>query len=243
MRKYEVPRQGVFAGGTGEIELLPGANFEMALRDLDGFERIWLIFTFDRNGKNWRPTVHPPVTAPGISRVGVFASRAPYRPNPIGLSCVRLTGIKGRIIGVEEADLLDNTPILDIKPYVPAADSFPSAKAGWVEHQEHWRVTATEEFTSVAQQILAAGGQDLLTTASLQLSGEPFDSSRKRVIQTGETTGTFCVRMFRLDFMVDKTARSVRLLRIRSGYTPEELQDLTHDPYADKQIHRLMTMK
>ncbi len=238
VRKYEAPRQGVFAGSAGTIELLPGHNFEMALRDLDGFERIWLIFAFDRNGGKWRPTAHPPVTAPGVPRVGVFASRAPYRPNPIGLSCVRLVGIKGRTLGIDEADLLDGTPILDIKPYVPAADAFPAAKAGWVEAQDQWQVEATSEFTDEAAFIHAAGGPDLLATATLQLAGEPFDSSRKRVIRTGEATGIFAVRMFRLDFVADETTRQVTLLRIRSGYTPEELE-MPNDPYADKALHRI----
>lgn len=236
-RKYEAPRQGVFAGGEGRIELAPGRNFETALRDLDGFERIWLIFVFDRNGGGWRPTAHPPVTAPGVARVGVFASRAPYRPNPIGLSCVRLLGVHGRIVEVDEADLLDGTPILDIKPYIPAADAFPHAKAGWVEAQEHWHVEATPEFEADAAFIHGLGGQDLLATAMLQLAGEPFDSSRKRVFRSGETTGTFSVRMFRLDFTADEATHKVKLLRIRSGYTAEELA-AEDDPYADKAIHR-----
>jgi len=236
-RKYEAPRQGVFDGGAGRIELLPGRNFETALRDLDGFERIWVVFVFDRNDGIWRPTAHPPVTAPGKARIGGFASRAPYRPNPIGLSCVRLVGVKGRVVEVEEADLLDGTPILDLKPYIPAADSFPTARAGWVEAQDHWQVTATPEFESAAAVIRNAGGQDLLATALQQLSGDPFDSARKRVMRTSETTGVFSVRMFRLDFTVDPAARQVTLNRIRSGYSPEELA-VPEDPHQDKSIHR-----
>lgn len=236
-RKYEAPRQGVFAGGAGRIELLPGRNFETALRNLDGFDRIWLIFVFDRNGGGWRPTAHPPVTAPGVPRVGVFASRAPYRPNPIGLSCVRLVRVKGRIVEVEEADLLEGTPILDIKPYVPAADSFPDAKAGWVEAQEHWRVEAEPAFIQAAVFVHKVGGPDLLATAQLQLAGEPFDSSRKRVTRIDETTGVFSVRMFRIDFTVDSAARLVVLRTLRSGYASNEL-DASEDPYADKALHR-----
>ena len=88
--KYDVPRQGsLFAGHPGRIELKPGNNFEMALRDLEGFERIWVIFQFHEN-EGWRPTTRPPVPPKGRDRVGTFASRSPYRPNPIGLSCVRL---------------------------------------------------------------------------------------------------------------------------------------------------------
>lgn len=236
-RKYEAPRQGVFAGGAGRVELVGGLNFETAVRELEGFERVWLLFVFDRNGDGWRPTVHPPVTAPGVPRVGVFASRAPYRPNPIGLSCVRLTGVRGRVLEVEEADLLDGTPILDVKPYIPAADAFPEARAGWVEAQEHWRVDAEPAFEAAAVFVRDAGGPDLLATATLQLAGEPFDSSRKRVARTGENTGVFSVRMFRIDFEVDAATRRVTLKTLRSGYSPEELV-APDDPYADKTLHR-----
>ena len=241
-RKYEAPRQGVFAGAACCVELEAGQNFETALRDLEGFERIWLLFAFDRNGGRWRPTAHPPVTAPGVPRVGVFASRAPYRPNPIGLSCVRLVGVHGRSLDVAEADLLDGTPILDIKPYVPAADAFPNARAGWVEAQERWHVEATEAFTAAAARVRAAGGPDLLATAQLQLAGEPFDSSRKRVARTGDATGVFAVRMFRLDFAVDAVARRVTLLRIRSGYTAADLST-PDDPFADKAFHRALAAR
>lgn len=238
-RKYETPRQGAFSGGAGVVELAPGRNFETALRDLDGFARIWLLFAFDRNGGGWRPTVRPPVTAPGRARVGVFASRAPYRPCPIGLSCVRLVAVRGRRVAVDEADLLDGTPVLDIKPYIPAADAFPGARAGWVDAQEHWRVVATPAFEAAAARVRAAGGQDLLATARLQLAGAPFDAARKRVVRTGAATGTFSVRMFRLDFAVDAAARVVTLLAVRSGYSAAALA-APDDPYADKALHRLL---
>ena len=170
--KYEAPRQGVFAGGAGRVELAPGRNFETALRGLEGFERIWLVFVFDRNAGAWRPTTRPPVPVPGLDRVGTFASRAPYRPNPIGLSCVRLAGVRGRILDVEEADLLDGTPILDVKPYVPAADAFPEARAGWLERgaEAPWRVETTPAFEAASAFVREAGGPDLARTARLQLS-------------------------------------------------------------------------
>ncbi len=236
-RKYEAPRQGAFAGGEGRVVLAAGRNFETALRNLDGFARIWLVFVFDRNGEGWRPTAHPPVTASGLPRVGVFASRAPYRPNPIGLSCVRLVAVRGCVVEVAEADLLDGTPVLDIKPYIPAADAFPGVKAGWVDDQDHWRVVATPAFAAQAACVRAQGGQDLLATARVQLAGEPFDASRKRVARTGPETGTFSVRMFRLDFAVDAAARTVTLLAVRSGYTAAALA-ADDDPYADKAVHR-----
>ena len=242
--KYEVPRQGVFAGGAGRVELAPGRNFETALRGLEGFERIWLVFVFDRNAGAWRPTTRPPVPVPGLDRVGTFASRAPYRPNPIGLSCVRLAGVRGRILDVEEADLLDGTPILDVKPYVPAADAFPEARAGWLERgaEAPWRVVTAPAFDAAAAFVREAGGPDLARTACLQLSRAPFDSSRKRVVRTGDGAGTLSLRMFRVDFTADDARRVVTLTGLRSGYTAEELAS-TDDPYSDKSLHRAFTAR
>ena len=237
--KYDAPRQGVFDGGKGTIELSAGRNFETALRDLDGFERIWVLFLFDRNGGDWRPTTRPPVAVPGLDRVGVFASRAPYRPNPIGLSCVRLVAVKGRNLEIADADLLDGTPVIDIKPYIPAADAFPSARAGWVDAQcsDHWQVDATDSFAADAEFVRAHGGPDLLATARLQLGTDPFDGSRKRVERTGDATGTFSLRMFRIDFAADTAVHRITLAALRSGYTPDELAS-PDDPYADKSLHR-----
>lgn len=236
--KYAAPRQGVFAGGTGVIELAAGRNFETALRDLDGFERIWVLFLFNRNGGCWRPTTRPPVAVPGLDRVGVFASRAPYRPNPIGLSCVQLVAVRGRVLEIAESDLLDDTPILDIKPYIPAADAFPAARAGWVDAQraDCWRVAATDSFVAAADFIRDHGGPDLLATARLQLGTDPFDASRKRVVRTGDATGTLSLRMFRLDFTANAATHTIMLTTLRSGYAPDELAK-SDDPYADKILH------
>lgn len=237
--KYEAPRQGIYSGGVGRVELSPSRNFEMALRDLEGFERIWLLFVFDRNGAEWRPTTRPPIAGPGPERVGTFASRSPYRPNPIGLSCVRLVSVKGRMLEVDEADLLDGSPILDIKPYLPAADAFPEAKAGWVDLRQAgaWRVVASELFSRQAAFVREAGGPNVEATARVQLSSSPFDASRKRVTRMEENEGTLSLRMFRLRFCADEATHIVTLVRLESGYAPEELR-ADEDPYADKALHR-----
>ena len=131
-KRYEAPRQPGSSDVDlpGRVILNDGQNFEQALKDLDGFSKIWLIYWFDRN-ENWKPMVTPP-RGPAVKR-GVFATRAPYRPNPIGLSLVDLVEIKGRTLYVANVDLLDKTPILDIKPYLPYAEAYPDAKAGWLE--------------------------------------------------------------------------------------------------------------
>ena len=240
-RKYDAPRQGAFAeNGEGAVELLPGRNFETALRDLDGFGRVWIVFVFDRNGGAWRPTARPPVPAPDRDRVGLFATRAPYRPNPIGLTCARLVGVRGLRVEVAEADLLDGTPVLDLKPYVPAADAFPDARAGWVDAQAPDRRDIAESplFREQAAAILALGGPDLAATARLQLSLDPFDATRKRVARRdGPGEGTLSLRMFRVDFRADPATPALLLERIRSAYSPADLADPA-DPHGDKDLHR-----
>ena len=244
--KYDAPRQGrLFAGHPGRIELSAGQNFEMALRDLEGFERIWVIFQFHEN-EGWRPTTRPPVPPKGKDRVGTFASRSPYRPNPIGLSCVRLLKIEGLTLYVDEADLLNGTPILDIKPYIPMADAFPEAKAGWVEEQEgeFWSVESSEKFSTQNCWIAERSEFDLESFARVQLSRGNFskgvfDSTRRRLTVDEETkTGILAYRTFRIHFSYDDAARKVVLQGIVSGYSVEELAPGAEDKYGDKQLHR-----
>ena len=243
--KYDAPRQGrLFAGHPGRIVLSAGQNFEMALRDLEGFERLWVIFQFHENA-GWRPTTRPPVPPKGRDRVGTFASRSPYRPNPIGLSCVRLLKIEGLTLFVDEADLLNETPILDIKPYIPMADAFPDAKAGWVEEQvgDLWNIEVSDTFAEQNRWIAERSSFDLLSFAQVQLSRgnfskDVFDTTRRRLtLDENAQTGVLAYRTFRIHFSYDELSRSVCLQKITSGYTPEELHS-SEDKYGDKPLHR-----
>ena len=243
--KYDAPRQGrLFAGHPGRIVLSAGQNFEMALRDLEGFERLWVIFQFHENA-GWRPTTRPPVPPKGRDRVGTFASRSPYHPNPIGLSCVRLLKIEGLTLFVDEADLLNETPILDIKPYIPMADAFPDAKAGWVEEQvgDLWNIEVSDTFAEQNRWIAERSSFDLLSFAQVQLSRgnfskDVFDTTRRRLtLDENAQTGVLAYRTFRIHFSYDELSRSVCLQKITSGYTPEELHS-SEDKYGDKPLHR-----
>ncbi|MCZ8131720.1 MAG: tRNA (N6-threonylcarbamoyladenosine(37)-N6)-methyltransferase TrmO [Steroidobacteraceae bacterium] len=130
--KVDAPRQPrAAAGRPGRIELLPGRNFEHALDDLDGWDYLWVIFWFHLN-PSWRPKVLPPRSTSG--RKGVFSTRSPHRPNPLGLSAVRLERVDGLTLHLLDMDLVDGTPVLDIKPYVPYTDAHPDARSGWLEH-------------------------------------------------------------------------------------------------------------
>jgi tRNA (adenine37-N6)-methyltransferase len=129
------PIQPVYAESIhGEVHVDP--DLEPALADLEGFERIWLVYWFDRAGP-FRPRVVP---YRDTRAHGLFATRSPSRPNPIGLSVVKLLGREKNVLRVRGVDILDGTPLLDIKPYVPEFDAFPTAKAGWLdEHREERR--------------------------------------------------------------------------------------------------------
>ncbi|MFN8612488.1 MAG: tRNA (N6-threonylcarbamoyladenosine(37)-N6)-methyltransferase TrmO [Vulcanimicrobiota bacterium] len=130
--------------GQGLIELEAGQHLEVAAADLEGFTRIWLIWVFHRN-QGWRPKVLPPRGRSG--RKGVFSTRSPHRPNPIGLSAVPLLRVEGLKLWIGAHDLVDGTPILDIKPYIPRYDSFPDESEGWLEQldREQWQVALSPE--------------------------------------------------------------------------------------------------
>ncbi len=135
--KFGIPRQaGIAEALEGLIVFEPAFRDAAALRGLEGFSRIWLIWQFSENlREGFRPTVRPPRLG-GNVRLGVFATRSPFRPNALGLSCVELAGMEerpglGTVLRVRGADLMDGTPVYDIKPYLPYADAWPGARAGF----------------------------------------------------------------------------------------------------------------
>ena len=128
VRSEGTPIQPAFAAGA-EGEIVLDVRWVPALTDLSGFERVWVLYLFDRAGA-YRPLVVPYMDS---RERGLFATRAPSRPNPIGMSCLRLLGVDGAILRVADVDMLDGTPVLDVKPYVPAFDAFPAARADWLD--------------------------------------------------------------------------------------------------------------
>ena len=140
--KFGIPRQsGLVEALQGAVVFEPKYRDVNALRGLADFSHIWLIWQFSEAVRaEWSPTVKPPRLG-GNTRLGVFATRSPFRPNPLGLSCVRLIGIdpdtpEGPVLRVAGADLMDGTPIYDIKPYIPYADCHPDATAGFTGQVE-----------------------------------------------------------------------------------------------------------
>lgn len=135
--KFGVPRQaGLVPEAGGTVVFEPEYRNPDVVRGLEGFSHVWLIWCFDRTQRNnWSPTVRPPRLG-GNTRLGVFATRSPFRPNPIGLSCVKLESVEmdprlGPVLHISGMDMVDGTPVLDIKPYVPYCDLRPEATGGF----------------------------------------------------------------------------------------------------------------
>ena len=236
--RYDAPRQASLEDHKGIISLNPKMNFEQALDDLDGIERIWIIYLFHLNQKNWKPKVNPPRNPDGIKR-GVFATRAPYRPNPIGMSCVKVSQIKGLKIWVNECDLLDNTPILDIKPYLPYADSFPEAKIGWLEDMDRhafqidWKAVALTEALWLENQ----GLMSLEAYVRKQLEYQPLSTRHKRIRRLdNDNCYSLGYRTWRITFELDEESKTILITNIYSAYTPNELIQ-SEDKYNDKKLH------
>lgn len=148
--RHGTPRQSVlqtvpddYQPAIARIELFADVVPPIALKDLDGFDRIWVISWLHLN-KHWNPTVRPP-RGPKIKR-GTLATRAPHRPNPIGLSALKLVGVEGLTLHVEGVDLLDQTPVLDIKPYVSYCDAFPEVHCGYVSDMETAKIHEADIF-------------------------------------------------------------------------------------------------
>ncbi len=148
--KFGIPRQSGLVETTGQIIFEKEYRVREAFRGLEDYSHIWLLWNFsEHNGNDWSPTVRPPLLG-GNKRMGVFATRSPFRPNPIGLSCVKLEKIEytreyGPVIHIIGADLMDGTPIYDIKPYLAYADSHPDARGGFTENLSERKIDVVVE--------------------------------------------------------------------------------------------------
>lgn len=171
--KFGIPRQsGLAATLPGRIVFTPDYRREEAVRGLEGFDYLWLIWEFSSSGAVGALTVRPPRLG-GNERVGVFASRSPFRPNRLGLSCVRLERVEltneyGSVVHVLGADLMDGTPIYDVKPYVAYADAHPEARSGFVDRHD-WQPLRVEMPIDVEAQL----GADLSAALREVLAQDP----------------------------------------------------------------------
>jgi tRNA-Thr(GGU) m(6)t(6)A37 methyltransferase TsaA len=253
--RAEAPRQAAAArDAPGRVELFPGRGFEDALQGLDAWEYAWVVFVFHRNveeGRGWKPKVQPPRAE---TKVGVFATRSPHRPNPIGTSVVKIERVEGLVVHVRGIDLLDGTPVLDLKPYVAYADAHPDAKSGWLDAGRtavglsrgsaqvpdpgpRWEVTfGAEALEQLAW--LRARGVDLRAgiESVLVLGPQPHAYRRIRKHGVGGEGMRLALKEWRADFAVEGARIVVRA--VRSGYRAAELASAAapalHREYAGR---------
>jgi len=234
--KAQAPRQAVAsAGARGHIELVAGAGFEDALDGIEAWSHLWIVFAFHLN-TGWKPKVQPPRS--DVKR-GLFATRSPHRPNPIGLSVVRLEAVRALTLHVCELDMVDGTPVLDIKPYVPYADAIPAASSGWLEGDARpadptpmYEVTyarrATEELLYLAQAHALALAP--LLESALSLGPEPH--AYRRIRPQSDGSSILAIKEWRARFRAE--GRRIEVLSIHSGYGARDLDG--DDPALD--VHR-----
>ncbi len=206
--KFGIPRQsGYVKGCLGRVVFEPMYRNPDALRGLEGFSHIWLIFDFSENHRDsWDPMVRPPVLG-GNEKVGVFASRSPFRPNSLGLSSVRLVSIEdtdeGKVLIVDGADMLDGTPIYDIKPYIRRSDCHEDAISGFADKASRPRLSISDP-----DGLLTAVPEDKRKTLSSCLEMDPRPS-----YHDDGRTYTMHFSEFDVSFTVDRDV--LRIIRVR----------------------------
>jgi tRNA-Thr(GGU) m(6)t(6)A37 methyltransferase TsaA len=221
--KASAPRQAATAAEVeGTIELFPGRSLEHALSDIDSWERIWVLFVFDR-AEGWRPKVRPPRST---KRRGVLATRSPHRPNPIGLSAVRLVGVDGLTLRIRDVDILDGTPVLDLKPYVPYADAFPDAGSGWLDRVADPIPPTSVFWTDDARaQVAWLAGRGIALTepveSALALGAEPNAYRRIRKVPGTSQELELAVKEWRVRFRA--VEGGLLVTSVHTGYRAREL--------------------
>ena len=196
--KHRAPRQpDSELGIDGYIMLNKGHNFEQAVQDLYSFSHIWLIYGFHA-ARNWKPMVLPPR---GDQKRGVFATRSPYRPNPIGISVVKLVKVSSLKIHVTGTDLLDGTPIYDIKPYIPYADAIQEANAGWIDGLNHRETVffLSEEIQSLMDNSDSA---QIIMHAKQILRDSPYPHPYRRIKKINDEENEVAINEWRIRYRI-----------------------------------------
>lgn len=229
--RVEAPRQPRAAEDSeGRVELFAGHGYEDALADIALWDHLWLVVLFHQNVE-YRPKVQPPRSD---KKRGVFATRAPYRPNPIGISAVRLLRVEGLDLHVSGLDLLDGTPLLDVKPYVPYTDAIPGANHGWlslaegaapdagrpndpiVDYEIHYEPLPETQLAFLSQ----VHDVELRPRLEAALRLGPSPHAYRRIRKQGDHY-RLAVKDWRVLFST--SGRSILVLEIKSGYRPREL--------------------
>lgn len=203
--KFGIPRQSGLADNVSTIIFEPEYRRDEALRGIEQYSHLWLLWEFSEvKDKPWSPTVRPPRLG-GNKRVGVFATRSPFRPNPVGLSCVKLLQVcktaEGSVLVVAGADLMDGTPIYDIKPYIPYADCRPDAEGSFAEEKKYYTLKVECDPKLISQ--IEENKREVLYQI---LSQDP----RPQYIEDPERTYGFEFSEFEIKFTVKEDVLTVK---------------------------------
>ncbi len=234
-KKYELARQPLDSDPSiGMIQLSPGKNFEQALEGLNEFDRIWVLFSFHAS-LGWKPKVLP---TRYHKKMGLFATRSPYRPCSIGMSCVKLVDVQKNYLLIQGFDLLDETPILDIKPYIPYCDSFSNVKSGWVDEALKNRYTVNWTQNALSQ-------RDFLSSKGVHFQSEVFSSLEyfigpshyNRIKWIEKDLFVLAYKAFRFVVKACSLSKQVTVLYLTSGF---DLQELLILDEKEKEVHQLL---
>lgn len=210
-------------------------NLPQMLLEAQGFSHFWVIFQFNQS-LQVKEVTHPP-DHPDLT-VGVWASRSPYRPNHIGLSCLEVAKLElaEKRIYFSDCDILDGSPVIDIKPYHVWADSKPQASSGWMKKNQAapFSINIAKDLTKKFDWIFNETGWDVMQAVCAQLESQPSDFKRKRITQDKDFY-VLAFRTWRVRFTI--TEASIELLDVYSGYSDTELRE-EPDPFADKAAHK-----
>jgi tRNA-Thr(GGU) m(6)t(6)A37 methyltransferase TsaA len=205
--KFGVPRQSMMMSeARGFLKLYPEPRNTLALRNLEQFSHVWILFVFPKNRqKAWNPLIETP-RLDAMQRMGVFATRSPDRPNPVGMSALKLESIDfhaadGIEIHLSGLDILDGTPVLDIKPYVPYADCLPEANSGWIQSEiQRYPVTFSVQSLQALRSLEQYPHLQKLIIQMLELDPRPTSQKRSAPIMDSRSIGLkFAFRVLHLD--------------------------------------------
>jgi tRNA-Thr(GGU) m(6)t(6)A37 methyltransferase TsaA len=223
-QRADAPRQAIVSQDLGSI-LLDGVEHpEDALAGLETFSHLWVVYVFHLNEPSHKPKVRPPRSD---EKKGVFATRSPHRPNPIGLYVVELIRIDGREVFVKGLDILDGSPVLDLKPYLPYADSVAGANHGWLvaprDPGPSFKVRFQPEVARALHFFSQRTGLELESAVTKLLETGPAPHAYRRIRRESDGSLELAYKSLRLSFRV--SADEVEVFAIKSGYRPKQLHD------------------
>lgn len=234
--KASVPRQGSLSQQKGYIQFsIERFDSVSALQGLERMSHCWILFSLHEARSPAKPLVRPPRKPE--TQVGVWATRSPYRPNGLGLTLARIEKVEGKKLFLSEVDLLDQTPVFDIKPYVAESDRpRKPIQMGWIEEIEDWTYQLSSKAKKKAFWLFENGLVEILDVFESQFGTTPLQDKRKRVSKEKDFW-ILSYRTWRIQFQIDKKQRESKITDIFSGYAERDLLE-DQDPYKDKNLHR-----